>query len=123
MYLPPAQNPVRPIFAASTSGRALRAATEDLATDSTSGSPARYETRVGDNHHHVICRNCGRMADVDCAVGSAPCLTPVDAAGFQIDEAEVVYWGRCPDCVSRALEGQQPRSTDAPASAPAENRR
>lgn len=66
------------------------------------GSPARYENRVGDNHHHVICRTCNRMADVDCAVGSAPCLTASDPAGYEIDEAEVIYWGRCPDCVAAA---------------------
>jgi len=66
------------------------------------GSPARYEDRTGDNHHHLICRACGRMLDVDCAVGAAPCLTPADAAGFEIDEAEVVYWGRCPECVAHA---------------------
>ena len=65
------------------------------------GSPARFEARVGDNHHHVICRICGRMADVDCAVGSAPCLTAADDKGYEIDEAEVVYWGRCPECVSQ----------------------
>jgi Fur family ferric uptake transcriptional regulator len=64
-------------------------------------SPARFESRVGDNHHHVICRLCGRMADVDCAVGSAPCLTAADDAGFEIDEAEVIYWGRCPECASQ----------------------
>jgi Fe2+ or Zn2+ uptake regulation protein len=68
------------------------------------GSPARYETRVGDNHHHLICRECGRTVDVDCAVGSAPCLTPSDAAGYEIDEAEVIYWGRCPECTSRGGE-------------------
>jgi Fur family ferric uptake transcriptional regulator len=62
------------------------------------GSPARYEDRTGDNHHHLICRLCGRMVDVDCAVGAAPCLTPADASGFEVDEAEVVYWGRCPEC-------------------------
>ena len=62
------------------------------------GSPARYEDRVGDNHHHVICRTCGKTADVDCAVGKTPCLIAADAAGFQIDEAEVIYWGTCPDC-------------------------
>ncbi|MER7443728.1 Fur family transcriptional regulator [Micromonospora avicenniae] len=62
------------------------------------GSVARYESRVGDNHHHVVCRNCGLIADVDCAVGEAPCLIASDAHGFSIDEAEVVYWGRCPDC-------------------------
>jgi Fur family transcriptional regulator, stress-responsive regulator len=64
------------------------------------GSPARFEARVSDNHHHAICRNCGRTADVDCAVGSAPCLTAVDDLGYDIDEAEVIYWGRCPDCRS-----------------------
>jgi Fur family ferric uptake transcriptional regulator len=64
------------------------------------GSSARYETRVGDNHHHVICRTCNRTADVDCAVGYVPCLTAADSAGFEIDEAEVVYWGLCPECVA-----------------------
>jgi Fur family ferric uptake transcriptional regulator len=64
------------------------------------GSVARYESRVGDNHHHVVCRSCGAIADVDCAVGETPCLTASDAAGFQIDEAEVIYWGRCPDCAA-----------------------
>jgi Fur family ferric uptake transcriptional regulator len=63
-----------------------------------SGSVARYEARVGDNHHHVVCRTCGAIADVDCAVGYAPCLTATDDAGFEIAEAEVIYWGRCPDC-------------------------
>lgn len=63
-------------------------------------SPARYETRVGDNHHHLICRTCNRMVDVDCAVGDTPCLTAADDAGYEVDEAEVVYWGRCPACVS-----------------------
>lgn len=67
------------------------------------GSPARYEIRVGDNHHHLICRTCGRTVDVDCAVGEVPCLTPNDDAGFEIDEAEVIYWGRCPDCAAAAL--------------------
>ncbi len=62
------------------------------------GSVARYEARTGDNHHHVVCRSCGSVADVDCAVGEAPCLTPSADAGFSIDEAEVVYWGRCPAC-------------------------
>ncbi len=66
------------------------------------GSPARYEDRTGDNHHHLICRECGRMVDVDCAVGAAPCLTPADASGFEIEEAEVIYWGRCPACLARA---------------------
>jgi Fur family ferric uptake transcriptional regulator len=62
------------------------------------GSAARYEDRVGDNHHHLICRSCGRMVDVDCAVGSVPCLTAADDAGYEIDEAEVIYWGHCPAC-------------------------
>ena len=62
------------------------------------GSVARYESRVGDNHHHVICRSCGVIADVDCAVGEAPCLTAIDAHGFAIDEAEVIYWGLCSEC-------------------------
>ena len=62
------------------------------------GSVARYESRIADNHHHVVCRSCGAIADVDCAVGEAPCLTASDAQGFSIDEAEVVYWGLCPDC-------------------------
>ena len=65
-----------------------------------SGSVARYEARVGDNHHHVVCRGCGSIADVDCATGAAPCLTAVDDHGFTIDEAEVVYWGTCPDCAA-----------------------
>ncbi|SNR83909.1 Fur family transcriptional regulator, ferric uptake regulator [Haloechinothrix alba] len=62
------------------------------------GSVARYESRVGDNHHHVVCRSCGLIADVDCVVGEAPCLTGSDDHGFAIDEAEVIYWGLCPDC-------------------------
>jgi Fur family ferric uptake transcriptional regulator len=62
------------------------------------GSVARYESRVGDNHHHVVCRSCGVIADVDCAEGSAPCLTPSDGHGFAIDEAEVISWGLCSDC-------------------------
>lgn len=61
-------------------------------------SVARYEARVGDNHHHVVCRTCGAIADVDCALGDAPCLTASDDSGFQIDEAEVIYWGLCPSC-------------------------
>ncbi len=64
------------------------------------GSVARYEARVGDNHHHVVCRSCGAIADVDCATGEVPCLTASDDNGFAIDEAEVVYWGRCPACSS-----------------------
>jgi Fur family ferric uptake transcriptional regulator len=62
------------------------------------GSPARYEDRTGDNHHHLICRTCGRTVDVDCAVGVAPCLTAAADSGYEIDEAEVIYWGRCPEC-------------------------
>ncbi|MET7656303.1 MULTISPECIES: Fur family transcriptional regulator [unclassified Streptomyces] len=62
------------------------------------GSPARFEGRVGDNHHHLVCRSCGAVVDVDCAVGHAPCLTASDDRGFAIDEAEVIYWGLCPDC-------------------------
>ena len=62
------------------------------------GSPTRFEGRIGDNHHHVVCRSCGVLADVDCAVGEAPCLTASDDHGFSIGEAEVVYWGLCPDC-------------------------
>src|SRR5580698_2326634 len=67
------------------------------------GSVARYESRVADNHHHVVCRTCGVVADVDCAVGDTPCLTASDDQGFEIDEAEVVYWGLCPDCSSAAV--------------------
>nr|WP_186243415.1 Fur family transcriptional regulator [Mycobacterium simulans] len=75
------------------------------------GSVARYESRVGDNHHHVVCRSCGVIADIDCAVGEAPCLTPSDdnnvLDGFVLDEAEVIYWGLCPDC-STVVPGSQP---------------
>ena len=66
------------------------------------GSSARYEDRVGDNHHHLICRSCGQMVDVDCAVGYTPCLTAADDSSYEIDEAEVIYWGRCPECVAAA---------------------
>nr|WP_246283525.1 Fur family transcriptional regulator [Nocardioides perillae] len=66
------------------------------------GATARYEARVGDNHHHVVCRGCGAITDVDCAVGHAPCLTPADDHGFTLDEAEVVYWGTCPACAATA---------------------
>jgi Fe2+ or Zn2+ uptake regulation protein len=76
------------------------------------GSPARFEDRVGDNHHHLICRICGRLVDVDCAVGSAPCLTAVDDMDYEIDEAEVAYWGRCPDCVAQS---RTPSRSDPPA--------
>jgi Fe2+ or Zn2+ uptake regulation protein len=71
------------------------------------GSPARYEDRVGDNHHHLICRICGRVVDVECAVGDAPCLTAKDDNGYEIDEAEVAYWGRCPDCVAQSPAGSE----------------
>ena len=79
------------------------------------GSPARFEDRVGDNHHHLICRICGRVVDVDCAVGDAPCLAASDDKGYQIDEAEIAYWGRCPDC--------QPQSLASSPSAPPQSRR
>ena len=76
------------------------------------GSLARYEARVGDNHHHVVCRSCGAIADVDCAVGPAPCLTAADDAGFAIDEAEVIYWGLCPQCVRHRATGDGHLSND-----------
>jgi Fur family ferric uptake transcriptional regulator len=66
------------------------------------GSSARFEDRVGDNHHHLICRTCGQMVDVDCAVGDTPCLRAADDQGYEIDEAEVVFWGRCPACMAAA---------------------
>ena len=69
------------------------------------GSVARYEARVGDNHHHLVCRICGAVADVDCAVGDTPCLTAADDAGYQVDEAEVVYWGRCAACTAAPPPG------------------
>jgi Fur family transcriptional regulator, stress-responsive regulator len=69
------------------------------------GSPARYEDRVGGNHHHLICRSCSRMVDVDCAVGDTPCLTAADDSGYDVDEAEVIYWGRCPDCAAAMSDG------------------
>ena len=71
------------------------------------GSPARYETRVGDNHHHLICRDCNRMVDVDCAVGETPCLTAADDSGYEIDEAEVTFWGRCPGCTAAATGNER----------------
>ena len=73
-------------------------------------SPARYEDRVGDNHHHLICRTCGRMVDVDCAVNYTPCLTAADDSGYEIDEAEVIYWGRCPECVAATAEPPRSRA-------------
>ncbi|MFI9150099.1 Fur family transcriptional regulator [Streptomyces sp. NPDC053367] len=74
------------------------------------GSPARFEGRVGDNHHHVVCRSCGAVADVDCAVDETPCLAASDDHGFTIDEAEVIYWGLCPDC-SPTRSSRSPRSS------------
>jgi Fe2+ or Zn2+ uptake regulation protein len=68
------------------------------------GSAARFEDRVGDNHHHLICRTCGKTVDVDCAVGDAPCLTAAADSGYRIDEAEVIYWGACPECLAAAKE-------------------
>jgi Fur family ferric uptake transcriptional regulator len=75
------------------------------------GSVARYEARVGDNHHHLVCRDCGTVVDVDCAIGAAPCLTPSADAGFAIDEAEVVFWGRCSSCTDGQPSAPAPRST------------
>lgn len=75
------------------------------------GSPARFEDRVGDNHHHLICRSCGRVVDVDCAVGSRPCLTAADDNGYTIDEAEVAYWGRCPDCQRESAKTVNPSTS------------
>ncbi|GAA4679059.1 hypothetical protein GCM10025780_25080 [Frondihabitans cladoniiphilus] len=69
------------------------------------GSPARYELRIGDNHHHVVCTLCGDIADVDCVVGEAPCLSPSDAAGYRVQTAEVTFWGLCPDCLKAEFEG------------------
>ncbi|HUF99570.1 MAG TPA: Fur family transcriptional regulator [Ilumatobacter sp.] len=84
------------------------------------GSAARYEDRVGDNHHHLICRGCGVMLDIDCSVGSAPCLTAEDDHGFEIDEAEVIYWGHCPTCLSEPSRARtnSPFSASASASEP-----
>lgn len=79
------------------------------------GSPARFEDRVGDNHHHLICRTCGRVVDVDCALGSAPCLGALDAMGYEIDEAEIVYWGRCPDCRRASRAGARSKPSPPPA--------
>jgi len=73
-----------------------------------SGSVARYESRINDNHHHVVCRSCGVIADVDCAVGEAPCLTAADDHGFAIDEAEVLYWGLCSDCTAKQASRSHP---------------
>jgi Fur family ferric uptake transcriptional regulator len=75
------------------------------------GSAARFEDRVGDNHHHLICRVCGRLVDVDCAAGAAPCLAAADDQGYEIDEAEVAYWGRCPDCLAQSRAAAPPEPT------------
>lgn len=75
------------------------------------GSPTRYETRVGDNHHHVVCRRCGAIADVDCVVGEPPCLAPSDAGGFVVDEAEITFWGMCLPCQTDPTTPQARRST------------
>ncbi|HMA48015.1 MAG TPA: Fur family transcriptional regulator [Frankiaceae bacterium] len=74
------------------------------------GSPARYERRAGDNHHHLVCRSCGTVRDTDCVVGAAPCLEPSDDHGFAVDEAEVTFWGTCPDC--RSAGSARPRVAD-----------
>ena len=71
----------------------------------TPGRPARFEARVGDNHHHTVCRSCGAIGDVDCAAGTTPCLTASDDNGFVLDEAEVIYWGICPDCNPTSIPG------------------
>jgi Fe2+ or Zn2+ uptake regulation protein len=78
------------------------------------GSPARFEARVGDNHHHVVCRTCGEVADIDCATGSAPCLEASNTNGFVIDEAEVTYWGTCPTCqkTPRHVHPEHPRRNE-----------
>lgn len=78
------------------------------------GSPALYEDRVGDNHHHLICRGCGKTVDVDCAVGDTPCLTAANSWGYRIDEAEVIYWGTCPECLA-ANQGSVRRVNSTPA--------
>jgi Fur family ferric uptake transcriptional regulator len=77
------------------------------------GSPARYETRVGDNHHHVVCRVCGAARDIDCVVGVAPCLDPSETAGFSIDEAEITFWGLCPECQAAAEGGRETDKEEA----------
>jgi Fe2+ or Zn2+ uptake regulation protein len=79
------------------------------------GSPALFETRVGDNHHHVVCRSCGIVGDIDCAIGTAPCLESAASNGFAIDEAEITYWGLCPDCQHSATSVPRPAGATAPA--------
>lgn len=78
------------------------------------GHPSRYESRVGDNHHHVVCRSCGSVADVDCAVGAMPCLAPSSDSGFTVEEAEVTFWGRCPACQAQASAAPQPNERTSP---------
>jgi len=84
------------------------------------GSAARYEDRVGDNHHHLICRGCGTTFDIDCAVGGKPCLTAEDDHGFEIDEAEVIYWGRCPSCREVTTEAGDQGRGDGPLPPPSQ---
>jgi len=79
------------------------------------GSPALYEIRVGDNHHHIVCRTCGATTDVDCAVGRRPCLTPSEANGYVVDEAEVTFWGLCPACQKRSARPGSPEPTEGQA--------
>jgi Fe2+ or Zn2+ uptake regulation protein len=79
-----------------------------------SGSVARYEARVGDNHHHLVCRDCGMISDVDCATGAAPCLTAADTHGFSVDEAEVIYWGQCPTCATTSIHPAAPHHPTDP---------
>lgn len=86
------------------------------------GSPARFEDRVHDNHHHLICRICGRVVDIDCAVGAAPCLTAVDDSGYEIDEAEIAFWGRCPNCLTPPPAASRSTLPDTPTPKPAPNR-
>ena len=71
------------------------------------GSPARYESRIADNHHHLVCRSCGEVRDVDCEVGTAPCLDPSDAAGYAVDKAEITFWGLCPTCQARTPDEKE----------------
>lgn len=73
------------------------------------GGPALYETRVGDNHHHIVCRSCGMMSDIDCRAMAAPCIDPMTTTGFSIDEAELTFWGRCPDCNAALRKGEEAR--------------
>ena len=87
------------------------------------GSAARFEDRVGDNHHHLICRTCGRLVDVECAAGSAPCLRAVDEKGYEIDEAEVAYWGRCPQCLDKSRRRLRTTSRSKMSARSRQNRR